>query len=107
MRKLSLLLAAALSLSAVVVPLPAAPARSYEVRQLKKQHKAQRKSLKEQQRAMKSAMGQHELPAEQRRRFKNDLKMQKRLLAKGQKDESRGLKPHRKAAKATVTAASE
>ena len=96
MKKLSLLLAAALSLSVALASIPAAPARSYEAHQLKKHHKAERKALKEQQRAMKRVMAQHQLSDDQRARFKNDLKMQKRLLHNGQKDESHNLKQSQK-----------
>ena len=103
MRKFLLLLLAALTLGSPAGALLSAPARSYEARQLKKQHKAQRKDLKQQQRAMNKIMDQHGLSDDQRKRFKNDMKMQERLLHKSQKDASRKQAP--KAAKAASRAA--
>jgi ABC-type transport system involved in cytochrome bd biosynthesis fused ATPase/permease subunit len=101
MRKFLTLLLAAVILGPRVGTLRAAPARSYEARQLKKQHKAQRKDLKQQQRAMKKVMAQHEMSGDQRQRFKNDLKVQKRMLHKSQKNDSRRLKQSQKVAKAS------
>jgi hypothetical protein len=106
MRKFPLLLLAAAILGPPAGALRAAPAGSLEARQLKKRQKAQRKDLKEQQRAMKKVMGQHELSDEQRERFKNDLKMQERLLHKSQKDDSRRLKQSQEVAKAASHATS-
>ena len=103
MRKFLLLLLAALTLGSPTAALLSTPARSYEARQLKKQHKAQRKDLKQQQRAINKIMDQHGLSDDQRKRFKNDMKMQERLLHKSQKDDSR--KQAQKAAKAASQAA--
>ena len=100
MAKFSLLLLAAVTLGPTAGALQAFPGRSYESRQLRKQHKVQRKDLKQQQGAMRKAMGQHELSGEQRGGFKSNLKMQQRLLHKSQKDDSRRLKLSQKAAKA-------
>jgi Spy/CpxP family protein refolding chaperone len=92
MRKLLLfLLLSALTLGFSPGALRSAPARSYQTRQLRKQHKEQRKDLKQQERTMKKIMDQHELSDEQRKRFKHDLKTQQRLLRKTQKDDSRRL----------------
>jgi small-conductance mechanosensitive channel len=106
MRKTLLLLFAAAMLGASAGNLRAAPARSYEARQLKKQHKGQGKALKQQQRAMKKVMGQHQLSADERDRFNNNLKMQKRLLHKRQKNESREARHSGKAATHAPAAAS-
>lgn len=106
MRKFSTLLLAAVILGPVAGALQAAPARSYETHQLKKHQKAERKDLKEQQRAMKKVMGQHELSDEQRERFKSNLKMQKQMLHESQKDDSRRLKQSQKVAKAVSHATS-
>ena len=104
MRKLLLfLLLSALTLGFSPGALRSAPARSYQTRQLRKQHKEQRKDLKQQQRAMNKIMDQHGLSDDQRKRFKNDMKMQERLLHKSQKDASRKQAP--KAAKAASQAA--
>ena len=103
MRKFLLLLLAALTLGFSADALLSAPARSYEARQLKKQHKAQRKDLKQQQRAINKIMDQHGLSDDQRKRFKNDMKMQERLLHKSEKDDSR--RQAQKAAKAASRAA--
>ena|SRR5215831_11533243 len=100
MRKLLLLLLSALMVGFSPGALESAPARSYQARQLKKQHKAQRKDLTEQERAMKKVTDQHQLSDEQRKRFKNDMKVQKQLLHKSQKDDSRRLKQSPNAAKA-------
>jgi len=100
MRKLLLLLLSAVILGFSPGALGSAPARSYQTRQLKKQQKAQRKDLKQEERATKKMMDQHELSDEQRKRFKNDMKMQKRLLHKSQKDDSRRLKQAKQVAKA-------
>lgn len=107
MGKFSWLLLAAVILRPSAGALQAAPARSYETHQLKQHHKAQRKDLKEQQRAMKKVMDQHELSDDQRARFKNNLKMQKQLLRESQKDDSRRLKQSQKVAKAASHATSE
>jgi gas vesicle protein len=107
MRKFSILVLAAVVLGLPAGALQAAPARSYETRQLKQQHKAQQKDLKEQQRAMKKVMGQHEMSDEQGSRFKHDLKMQKQMLRKSQKDDARRLKQNQKAAKAAEHATAE
>jgi len=101
MRKLLLLLSlSALALGSLSGTLLSAPARSFGERQLKMQQKKQRKDLKQQQRAMKKVIDQHELSDEQRKRFTNDMKMQERLLHKSQKDDSRRLKQAQKVAKA-------
>src|SRR5579872_3578472 len=60
----------------------------------------QRKALKQQQRAMKTVMRQQELSSDQRGRFNNDLRMQKQMLHKKQKDDFRDLKERPKNAKA-------
>src|SRR5579863_10322217 len=60
--------------------------------QLKKRHKEQRKTIKQQQRAMKNVVSQHPQSSEERQRFKHDLKMQRQLLRKNQKNESRNLR---------------
>ena len=53
--------------------------------------------LKEQQRAMKRIVSQHYQPAETRRRFRHDMKVQRRLLRERQKEEARRLKGSRHA----------
>ena len=89
MRKFLLLLLAALTLGSPAGALLSAPARSYEARQLKKQHKAQRKDLKQQQRAMNKIMDQHGLSDDQRKRFKNEKDDSRRQAQKAAKAASR------------------
>lgn len=76
------------------VPLP-----NREMKELKKRHKEQRKMLKQQQRAMKKVVGQHARSSDSRMRFKHDLKMQRQMLHRSQKDETRRLKENRKSPK--------
>jgi len=67
-----------------------------ETKQLKKRHKAQKREAKQQQRAMHKVMAQHEQSSASRARFKNDMKMQRQMLRKSQKDETRRVKDKHK-----------
>lgn len=79
--------------------LKAVPVPDQEPHNLKKSQKAQRKTLKQQQRAMRDAVNQHPQPPESLRRFKHDMASQRRLLNNKQKSASRNLKQARKSAK--------
>jgi uncharacterized membrane protein YhiD involved in acid resistance len=79
--------------------LTAAPPRDQETKQLKKRHKAQNKEAKQQQRAMKRVMAQHEQSSDSRARFKHDLKMQRQMLRRSQKEETQRMKKKRKSDK--------
>ena len=76
----------------------AAPFPSQQTKALKKRHKEQRKTLKQQQGAMKRVMAQHEQPSDARRRFRQDLKMQRQMLQRNQKEETRRFKQKHQAA---------
>jgi ABC-type transport system involved in cytochrome bd biosynthesis fused ATPase/permease subunit len=82
--------------------LKAAPLPNQEMSELKKHQKKQRKTLKQQQHAMKKVMGQHEQSRESRKRFKHDLKMQRQMLRRSQKEESRRLMENRKSVKQPI-----
>jgi hypothetical protein len=83
----------------------AAPFPDQEMHNLKKQQKAQRKQIKEEQRASKRAMSQHPVTKEERTRMKKDLKMQRQLLKNSQKQAVRSLKQSRKPLKPHAAAA--
>lgn len=70
-----------------------------EKKELKKRQKAQRKVVKQQQRAMKKVMEQHGQTSESRERFKHDMKMQREIVQKSQKAETRRQKDNRRSAK--------
>jgi hypothetical protein len=99
MRKFLILAAAGACLAFPFSPLRAAPARDQEMRNLKQSHKQQWKSLKTQQRAEKNSLEQHPQSPESRKRFKQEMKEQRRLVAQVQKAETRGAKDGRSAAK--------
>jgi nitrate reductase cytochrome c-type subunit len=77
----------------------AAPVPDQETHKLKENDKAQRKTLKQQQRAMRDAVNQHPQSPESRRRFEHDMKSQRCLLNSKQRSASRNLKQTRKSAK--------
>jgi hypothetical protein len=72
---------------------------SQEMHNLKRAHKQQWKSLKEQERAEKDALERHPQTPESRKRFEHDMKAQQRLVTQVQKGEIRGLKESQRAAK--------
>jgi hypothetical protein len=92
MRRVLVLLALAVMLGSPLETLTASRDSNSEMHQLKKRHKEQNKALKQQQRAMKKVMDQHELSSDVTERFNHDLKMQRQLLRKDQKDETHNLK---------------
>jgi small-conductance mechanosensitive channel len=92
MQKLFLSLAVVLSLVLPTIYLSAFPRSHSQMAALKHRHKQERKMLREQQRAVKRVMAQHYQSAEARQRFKHDMKMQRELLQKKQKEETRKLK---------------
>ena len=98
MRKVLVLLAAALMAGASVGVLKAAP-RDQELRALKKHQKEQRKTLKIQQRSMKRTMKRQQLPADSRKRFRRQLKMERQVLRAGQREERKGLVERKKSMK--------
>jgi hypothetical protein len=98
-RRLLVAFAAAALFSVSLVSLSAAP-RSYSQQKALKHHqKEERKQLRQQQAAMKRVMAQHVQTAASRRRFQDDLKMQRELLHKRQKEEIRRLKVNRRSQK--------
>ena len=92
MRRVLVLLAAAVMLGSPLETLTASRGSRSAMHQLKKRHKEQKKALKQQQHAMKKVMNQHELSSDVTERFNHDLKMQRQLLRKDQKDETQNLK---------------
>ena len=98
MRKVLVLLTAALMAGASVGVLKATP-RDQELRELKKRQKEQRKTLKIQQRSMKRTMKRQQLPAASRKRFKRQLKMERQVLRTGQREERKGLVERKKSMK--------
>jgi hypothetical protein len=87
--------AAAALLSVSFVSLSATPRSDSQQKALKRHQKEERKQLKQQQAAMKRVMAQHEQSAASRKRFQHDMKMQRQLLQKKQKEETRRLKVSR------------
>jgi TolA-binding protein len=99
---MSRLLTVALAVAFLTLPvgtLASAPPPDQEMHNLKRGHKQQWRSLKEQQRAEKDALALHPQTREQRKRFKQDMKAQRRLVRHVQKTEIRGLKESRRSAK--------
>lgn len=86
----------AILLALTCVSVTAVPLPSQEMKALSKRHKEQQKMLKQQQRAMKAVMAKHDQSPDARKRFKSDLKMQRQMLRKSQKDETRRMKEHQK-----------
>ena len=87
MRKLLLLVMTVVLLGPPLAGADIAGGPDSEAHQLKKCHKEQRKTLK-QQRAMENVASQHPEWSEARQRFKYDMKMQQQMLRKKQKDET-------------------
>ena len=98
MRKVLVLLAAALMAGASVGVLKAAP-RDRELHELRKRQKEQRKTLKIQQRSMKRTMKRQQLPADSRKRFRRQLKMERQMLRTGQREERKGLAERKRSMK--------
>jgi len=67
--------------------------------ELKQRQSEQRKQLKEQQRSMKAVMDQHPTTAQERKRFNNDMKMQRQMLKNSQKAERRTAEENQRFAK--------
>ncbi|HXJ97154.1 MAG TPA: hypothetical protein VMT20_30310 [Terriglobia bacterium] len=99
MRKLSMLGAAVPFFFLLTGTLALARPINQEMRSLKRAHKQQWKSLKEQERAEKDALERHPQTPESRRRFKHDMNEQRRLVKQVQKSEIRGLKESQHASK--------
>lgn len=99
MRKFLICFGAALLLVLPQGKFTTAPLPNQETKDLKKRHKKQRKMVKQQQRAMKKVMGQHEQTSDSRERFKHDLRMQRQMVRKSQKDETGRLKNNHKSVK--------
>ncbi len=95
MRKVLVLLTAALMAGASVGALKAAP-RDQELHELKKRQKEQRKTLKIQQRSMKNTMKRQQLPSDSRKRFQRQLKMERQVLRMGQREETKSLTGRKK-----------
>ena len=100
MRKVLVLLTAACMAGASVGALKAAP-RDKELHDLKKHQKEQRRNLKIQQRSMKNTMKRQQLSADSRKRFKQQLKMERQVLRMGQKQETKDLIERKKSLKQT------
>jgi len=83
----------------LVGSLASARPANQEMHNLKRAHKQQWKSLKEQERAQKDALDRHPQTPESSKRFKQDMKEQRRLVKQVQKSEVQGLKQGQHAAK--------
>jgi len=77
----------------------ARPAADQQTRQLKRQQRQQSRQLKEEQHATKAVMNQHPTTPEARKRFNNDLKMQRHMLRNSQKADRRTAKENQELAK--------
>ena len=104
MRRLLILLVTAVVLDFALGSVRAVAARDQQMHDLAKRHKQERKTLKQQEHAMKNVMNGHELTGTERQRFKRNLKMQRQVLQRGQKDETKTLKETRKFEKQTKRA---
>ena len=98
MRKFLISVATIAALGLALLPLWALPARSAEMKALKKGHSRERKTLKQQQRGSKNIMKQHDLDGESKQRFQHNMKMQRQLVKQHQRQETRRLKQQGKAA---------
>jgi len=98
MRKVLILLTAALIAGASAGALKAVPG-DQELHELKKRQKEQRKTLKIQQRSMENTMKRQQLPADSRKRFKRQLKMERQVLRMGQRAETKNLTERKKSMK--------
>jgi hypothetical protein len=99
MRKLLAGFGAAILLVLPLGKLPAVPFPNWEMKELKKRQKEERRTLRQQQHAMKKVMGQHGQPSDSHARFKHNLKMQQQMLQRSQKDRTRLLKENHKSVK--------
>jgi len=98
MRKVLVLLTVACMAGGSLGVLKAAP-RDRELHELRKRQKEQRKTLKIQQRSMKRTMKRQQLPADSRKRFRRQLKMERQVLRTGQREERKGLVERKKSMK--------
>jgi hypothetical protein len=105
MRTLAIALLTAVGLGPAAGTLEAAYPRHTDTYSLKKEHKQQRKQLKEQQRGIKQTMSRHPQSREQQHLLKHELKAQKQTLRNQQKGESRMLKGSHKSARNPVKVA--
>jgi hypothetical protein len=94
-RKVWVLLLTACLGGSTLGSLQAAP-RDRELRELKKEQKRQRKSLKAEQRASNQLFKRQGVAGVERQRFKKQMKMQRRVLRKGQREQVRNLKQSKK-----------
>ena len=99
MRRVLVLLILACMAGPSVSALKAAALPDQELRQLKKRQKEQRKTLKIQQRSMKRTMKRQQLPADSRKRFQRQMKMERQVLRMGQREERKGLVERKKSMK--------
>jgi hypothetical protein len=99
MRKLLAVFGAAILLVLPLGKLPAVPFPNREVKELKKRQKEERRMLRQQQHAMKKVMGQHAQSSDSHARFKHNLKMQRQMLQRSQKEGTRRLKQNHKSVK--------
>jgi hypothetical protein len=99
MRTILMFLLAAVVLGTALEAPKAAPVPDQQMHALKRKHKAQQKVLKQQQRAMKHAAKHQAQSRAERKRFHQTLKMQRKLLKKGQKEETDNLKRRHKGMK--------
>ena len=95
MRKVVVVFVTALMAGASVGALKAVP-RDQELHELKKRQKEQRKTLKIQQRSMKRTMKRQQLPADSRKRFQRQMKMERQVLRMGQREEKKNLTERKK-----------
>ena len=92
-----MLIATVAALGLGLLPMKAFPSPPAEMKQLRKSHGKQRKTLKQQQRAARNIMKQHEVDRESTERFRHNMQMQRQLLKKNQHVEARRLKQRNKA----------
>ena len=95
MRRVLVLLILACMAGPSVGALKAAP-RDRELHELRKRQKEQRKTLKIQQRSMKRTMKRQQLPADSRKRFQRQMKMERQVLRMGQREEKKNLTERKK-----------
>ena len=95
MRRVLVLLILACMAGPSVGELKAVP-RDQELHELKKRQKEQRKTLKIQQRSMKRTMKRQQLPADSRKRFQRQMKMERQVLRMGQREEKKNLTERKK-----------
>jgi hypothetical protein len=99
MRGRRIILVSAIVLASMTGALKAGTGPDQQAQDLKQRQGEQRKQLKEQQRSMKAVMDQHPTTAQERKRFNNDMKMQRQMLKNSQKAERRTAEENQRFAK--------